>query len=288
MPLTKDFMFKRVFTKNPEILKRFLISVLKLEINPDNATIQIDSNELIKAKDKEYHKTVDILVKINNNLKIDIEVNTEKYKTVKFRNTMYLEKIATDTIESGNTNTSMSKYYFYQLNLNTSKSDKNIGENFVLLEEESHQPLLDNFKIICKSLDYYNEVYYNCGKETTNDVIWLALISSKDFRELKERIYLVMDKKNSDKFIKDCKEASQDKLILSEWEADKMAALVKEENLELAKKDGFDNGFNNGFDDGILKTIKSMLKENLEYSLISKITNKSIEEIKKIEQTIKE
>ena len=97
-----------------------------------------------------------------------------------------------------------------------------------------------------------------------------------------------MDKKNSDKFIKDCKEASQDKLILSEWEADKMAALVKEENLELAKKDGFDNGFNNGFDDGILKTIKSMLKENLEYSLISKITNKSIEEIKKIEQTIKE
>lgn len=164
-------MFKRVFTKNPEILKRFLISVLKLEINPDTATIQIDSNELIKAKNKEYHKTVDILVKINNNLKIDIEVNTEKYETVKFRNTMYLEKIVTDTIESGNTNTSMSKYYFYQLNLNTSKSDKNIGENYILLEEESHQPLLDNFKIVCKSLDYYNEVYYNCGKETTNDVI---------------------------------------------------------------------------------------------------------------------
>lgn len=273
-------MFKRVFTKNPEILKRFLISVLKLEINPDTATIQIDSNELIKAKNKEYHKTVDILVKINNNLKIDIEVNTEKYETVKFRNTMYLEKIVTDTIESGNTNTSMSKYYFYQLNLNTSKSDKNIGENYILLEEESHQPLLDNFKIVCKSLDYYNEVYYNCGKETTNDVIWLALLSSKDFRELKERINLIMDKKNSNKFVNDCKEASKDKLILSEWEADKMATLVKETDLELAKKDGFDNG--------VIETIKSMLKENLEYSFISKITNKSLEEIKKIEQTMKD
>ena len=38
-------MFKRIFTKNPEILKRFLISVLKLDMNPDTATIEIESNE---------------------------------------------------------------------------------------------------------------------------------------------------------------------------------------------------------------------------------------------------
>ena len=37
-------MFKRIFTKNPEILKRFLISVLKLDMNPDTATIEIESN----------------------------------------------------------------------------------------------------------------------------------------------------------------------------------------------------------------------------------------------------
>lgn len=93
-----------------------------------------------------------------------------------------------------------------------------------------------------------------------------------------------MDKKNSDKFVNDCKEASKDKLILSEWEADKMATLVKETDLELAKKDGFDDGFDNG----VIETIKSMLKENLEYSFISKITNKSLEEIKKIEETMKD
>lgn len=273
-------MFKRIFTMNPEILKRFLISVLKLEINPDTATIKIESNELVKAKNKEYHKTVDILVKINNNLRIDIEVNTERYDSVKFRNALYLEKIATDTIESGDTNISMPKYYFYQLNLNSNNSDKNLGENYMLLEEESHKPLLENFKIVCKSLDYYKELYYNDGNKVTNDVIWLALLSAEDFKELKEMLNLVMDNKNSNKFIRDCKIASQDKLILSEWEADKMANLVKETSIELAEK--------NGFNDGILKTIKSMLREKMDYSMISKITNKSIEEIKKIEKSLED
>ena len=281
-------MFKRIFTKNPEILKRFLISVLKLDMNPDTATIEIESNELVKAKDKEYHKTVDILAKINNNLRIDIEINSERYDSVKFRNTMYLEKITTDTIESGNTNSSMTKYYFYQLNLNASNSDSNLEENYMLLEESSHKPLLNNFKIVCKSIDYYNKLYYNLDKHTTNDVVWLAMLKARNFLELKEMASLVMDKKSSDKFVKDCKEASQDKLILSEWEADKMASLVRETSLELAEKDGFKDGFNDGFDSGILKTIKSMLKKKMDYKLISEITNKSINEIKEIEKSLQD
>lgn len=49
IPLTSDFMFKRIFTKNPDILKQFLISVLELNINPEKATIEIISNELTKS-----------------------------------------------------------------------------------------------------------------------------------------------------------------------------------------------------------------------------------------------
>ena len=84
IPLTRDFMFKRIFTNNPEILKKFLISVLKLDINPDLATITILNNELTCTKEKEYHKTVDIYARINNNLRIDIEVNSEKFSNKYF------------------------------------------------------------------------------------------------------------------------------------------------------------------------------------------------------------
>ena len=49
IPLTSDFMFKWIFTENPDILKQFLISVLELNINPEKATIEIISNELTKS-----------------------------------------------------------------------------------------------------------------------------------------------------------------------------------------------------------------------------------------------
>ena len=49
IPLTSDFMFKRIYTENPDILKQFLISVLELNINPEKTTIEIISNELTKG-----------------------------------------------------------------------------------------------------------------------------------------------------------------------------------------------------------------------------------------------
>ena len=106
------------------------------------------------------------------------------------------------------------------------------------------------------------------------------MLKARNFLELKEMASLVMDKKSSDKFVKDCKEASQDKLILSEWEADKMANLVRETSLELAEKDGFN--------DGVLEIIKSMLREKSSYEFISKVTNKSINEIKEIEKSLQD
>ena len=105
-------MFKHIFTNNPDILKKFLIDVLKLDINPNLATIIIENNELTKSRKKEYQKNVDIYVSINNNLRIDIEVNSEKFSSIKARNVLYLNKIAIDTTESGFTYQKMNKQYY--------------------------------------------------------------------------------------------------------------------------------------------------------------------------------
>ena len=278
IPLTSDFMFKRIFTKNPNILKQFLISVLELNINPEKATIEIISNELTKSNRKEYHKTVDMLVQINNNLNIDIEINTERFNSIKERNTLYLQKISVDTIESGNTYKSMAKYYFYQLNLNTNPSDKKIKEKYMILDEESHEPLLENFKIVCKSIENYRDIYYNELDKSNSSTIWLALLSSKNFDELKEMASLVMNKNDKEKFIEECKKASKDRVFLSEWCADMFAADVE------AKERQAD--YEEGINTGILKTIKSMLKKKYDLKEISDITGKSIEEIKEIEKSI--
>ena len=215
IPLTRDFMFKHIFTSNPNILKKFLISVLKLDINPDLASIVVESNELVKSRDKEYHKTVDIYACINNNLRIDIEVNTEKFSAIKARNALYLNKIAIDTTNAGFSYQDISKVYFYQLNLNVHKLDKNLDEEYLLMSSENHQLLLDNYKIICKSLDYYKELYYNQGKKANKDVIWLSILKARDLSELEEMASLVMDKEEKEKFVSDCNNASKDTKLLS-------------------------------------------------------------------------
>ena len=52
------------------------------------------------------------------------------------------------------------------------------------------------------------------------------------------------------------------------------------------KKKGFSNGekigFSNGFSDGIMSMIKAMIDNHIDIETISKVSNKSIEEIDKM------
>lgn len=84
IPLTFDFIFKRIFTQNQNLLKKFLISVLNLDMDPNNTNIIIENSELTKTIRKEYHKTVDILVALNNKITIDVELNSSSYYAVRY------------------------------------------------------------------------------------------------------------------------------------------------------------------------------------------------------------
>ena len=284
IPLTRDFMFKRIFTNNPEILKKFLISVLKLDINPDLATITILNNELTKAREKEYHKTVDIYARINNNLRIDIEVNSEKFDAVKVRNTFYLNKITVDTTDVGVNYKDFSKIYFYQLNLNIQKSDKDLEEEYEILSTKTHKRLLDNYKIVCKSLDYYNELYYNQDNKLREDIIWLSLLNANSLDELKEIASLVMNDKEKEKFVSDCEDACKDVKWLSEWNPDFWADVVRHNVLEDAKNEGLKEGI----EQNKIEMVKGMIKKNIDLKTIAEIAGISLKEVQSIKTSLKE
>ena len=284
IPLTRDFMFKRIFTNNPEILKKFLISVLKLDINPDLATITILNNELTKAREKEYHKTVDIYARINNNLRIDIEVNSEKFDAVKVRNTFYLNKITVDTTDVGVNYKDFSKIYFYQLNLNIQKSDKDLEEEYEILSTKTHKRLLDNYKIVCKSLDYYNELYYNQDNKLREDIVWLSLLNANSLDELKEIASLVMNDKEKEKFVSDCEDACKDVKWLSEWNPDFWADVVRHNVLEDAKNEGLKEGI----EQNKIEMVKGMIKKNIDLKTIAEIAGISLKEVQSIKTSLKE
>ena len=188
----------------------------------DKSEIFVEMLKKCNDKEKEYHKTVDILVTFSNKIKdcfitIDVELNSQRPEDINFRNYLYINKIVTDKIEKGIDTRDYEKYLFLQLNLNVHKFRNNVGEKiYSIKEDDTNEEFVSNVKFISKSLDYYYNIYYTKGSLITDDVVWLALLNSKNFKELEEMSDLVMNKKEKAKFIKTCKDASQDELILSE------------------------------------------------------------------------
>ena len=185
VPLTWDYMFKRVFSLNLNLLKEFLICVLKLDFKPEDTDIILESMEFAKTTKMEHKKKVDSLVILNNKISnkeifINVEVNSNRFEDIKFRNILYDKKIVTTLLDIS---TNINRYLFYQLNLNNHKFKDGVGEKrFSYKEDTTNEELTDNLKIVYKSLDYYTDLYYNKGENVGKDVIWLALVNAKTFK----------------------------------------------------------------------------------------------------------
>ena len=238
IPLYSDYMFKKVFMENPKILMNMLISVLKLDIKPELSTIRFMNTELTKSRRKEYKKTVDILVSINDTRVVDVEINTEKYSLIRERNTFYIEKIISMGVEESTEYKDMSHYYFYQLNLNIGGTENNFKDKYFSFRDEyTNEVLTPNIKIIYKSLDYYKKIYYNKHDNVNEDVLWMLLIQSKDFDELITYAKKLIKDEDYNKFIKSVRDGSMDGFSIANWESDKMEALVRRRAEEEKRKD---------------------------------------------------
>ena len=283
IPLTYDFMFKSVFSKNLEILKEFLVDLLHLEYELEELDIRILNNELPKEIYSEYQKRIDVNIVLNDNIFVEIEINREDFSLVKYRNKMYADKVSSMMLESGDNYKKLEDIYFYQLNLNTENKSESIGEHkIVSYDLTTNEVFIDNKQIILKYLEFYYRLYYNEPKKRTKDVIWLAALSAKNFTELYQMLKQVLLEKELNKFMKDVINMSLEDFNLHEWQRDKFDALLAQEKEELAIERGLAKGIEQGIEQNTLKTIQMMLKKNMSIADIAEITEKSIEEVEKI------
>ena len=94
VPLTFDKMFKSVFTYDLDIFKEFLILETNLDLDIESTNISLLNNELPKGIIKEYQKTIDIYVSLNDNTRIDVELNNASYNDLlSIRNSLYESKL---------------------------------------------------------------------------------------------------------------------------------------------------------------------------------------------------
>ena len=118
----------------------------------------------------------------------------------------------------------------------------------------------------------------------------MSLLNANSLDELKEIASLVMNDKEKEKFVFDCEDACKDVKWLSEWKSDFWADVVRHNVLEDAKNEGLKEGIEQGFERGIeqnkIEMVKGMIKEKIPLKTIEKIANVSLEEIKKIEESL--
>ena len=79
---------------------------------------------------------------------------------------------------------------------------------------------------------------------------------------------------------------AEESIRLAEWEKKQILNDIKNQGLEEGRAEGITEGLEQGIEQEKQETIKKILKNNIELELISKITNKSIEEIKEISKNI--
>jgi len=280
MPLSYDFAFKRIFSKNKETLKKFLIKVLELDISEDECSITFINTEMPKARKKEYKKTIDLNVILNNNLYIDIEVNRNAFNRVKFRNSLYQSKLHTLLLEEGEKPDKLKDKYIYQLNLNFYEKDIPYGEDIIVSYGLKTKCLyVDNKQMVIKYLEYYRKLYYNKDVKNTEAEIWLAFLTAQTFSEAYEMLSKITEEKECNKIIGDMIEMSWEGFSIHEWEKEKLDELVAYETYEEGKEDGLELGKAEGQKEEKLEIAKSMLKDNVDIDVICKHTKLSKEEI---------
>ena len=305
IPITSDIMFKAVFINDLELLKKFILSQLKLDtiFNIDGeelrkSNIKLLNSELPKETKKEYKKIVDLYVSIDDKVYVEIEVNRELFKDIKIRNYIYADKLYTMLLEQGNNPDSLKDKIFIQINLNAREKNSERGDALIVpYDIVNKEVFIPNKLMILKYLEYYRNLFYN-GNVLNEAEMWLVSYTARNFKELYELTGYIMNDKEREKYLRRIIKMCKDTFILHEWEKEKMELLVESERrrnaLEEGKNAGFEDGRKSGIKQGIstgieqnkTEVVRNMLKSNYDIKEISKIINLTNEEIMKIKESL--
>jgi len=278
IPLTFDIVFKNIFEDNKEALKRFLISVLHLDIEPYECNVTMHTKELPLTHYKEYKKTVDINVEINDRIFINIELNKTSFNKVRRRNHLYHNKVVSLTLKKGDKIEILKEMLNIQLNLNVLDKSINIGEDIVVpYSLKTNSIYVDNDIVYLRYLDYYRRMYYNKNVEMKEDELWLAAFMAEDFKSLNEILSKIIEDNLREKLVKDMVRISMDDVILDEYERHTLDLIAEIDSKRIEREEAIKENTES--------IIKSMLKKKISYEDISEITGKTIEEIKEIENS---
>ena len=103
---------------------------------------------------------------------------------------------------------------------------------------------------------------------------------AEDFKTLNEILSKFLDDDLREKLVKDMVRMSMDDVILDEYERRTLELIAEIDSKRIEREEGIRENTES--------IIKSMIENNIDFETISKVTGKTIEEIKEIEKSMNE
>ena len=280
LPLTDDYIFKRVFAYkgNESVLKDFLEALLKIEIKG----IKITNPEIIPYEKGEKRGLLDIKAEINDGTMIDVEMQMKNERNTEERATEYMGKMISEQLQVGEDYQNLKKsivifitnYNFLKRNsyhsVGRMKFDKTIEDEYVNMGYDEEDELASK----------YIEVHYielpkfkkkELSKFTKLDQ-WMCI-----FTQNKEGIMLAeKENKEIEKAIN-----TLDFLSKDPKERERHNSIVMAEYNRLVSEHNF---FNDGLEKGMKKRKKRKFNRNSKRNAERKYDNRNDNEIYKIKK----
>ena len=282
LPLTDDYIFKRVFAYkgNESVLKDFLEALLKIEIKG----IKITNPEIIPYEKGEKRGLLDIKAEINDGTMLDVEMQMKNERNTEERATEYMGKMISEQLQVGEDYQNLKKsivifitnYNFLKRNsyhsVGRMKFDKTIEDEYVNMGYDKEDEVASKYievhyielpKFKKKELSKFTKLdQWMCIFTQNKEGIMLA---EKENKEIKRAINTL------DFLSKDPKERERhNSLVMAEYNR-----LVSQQNF-------FEDGKDEGKKEEKIQIAKKLLKMNMPISQIIEATELTEEEIEKI------
>ena len=263
LPLTDDYIFKRVFAYkgNESVLKDFLEALLKIEIKG----IKITNPEIIPYEKGEKRGLLDIKAEINDGTILDVEMQMKNERNTEERATEYMGKMISEQLQVGEDYQNLKKsivifitnYNFLKRNsyhsVGRMKFDKTIEDEYVNMGYDKEDEIASKYievhyielpKFKKKELSKFTKLdQWMCIFTQNREGIMLA---EKENKEIKRAINTL------DFLSKDPKERERhNSIVMAEYNR-----LVSEHNF-------FDAGVAKGRKDRNEKTVKKKVGEKV-------------------------
>ena len=280
--LEYDTIFKATFIRRQEVLIKMIRDVFEIEDDINNPLFIVGYELVPHSKRGKSYKS-DILIKLSDDSYISIEMNKRIGNDILSRNIIQMSRIYAQINRSGDKDNIISKKTVMGLNINTFKTFTGKPVEKISLCETETGMIVSNLLSFCNiDVALCRKLVYNLGIEKVSKAIrWGAIITSKSIKEISSVLgddILSMEEK--EKFLNTIKEVNDDERVLEDWMWEEHYRLKEIDERNTALQEGREEGI----EDNKKEVIINMLKKEMDYNVISEITGKTIDEIKKIEK----